>query len=368
MFSPAQSTSHTIHKSTNIVFKKILCTINSDDGSASFNELSDIVHGFLHNQHFGKGSMKAAHEVLWIFTHISVIRHSFSQHLLCQLILSSGGHHGRHVAKRFFRVANDDAPSSPRHLGLGGIEIRAHNIYIQAECRRLLQGQWFLSAFYMLCAKSNVSVDDRTFHSTSWISHVLIRGFWLLGLQFADAFLLQEDTATTPSPASGAKSYTNETDGVMWLVEKRRPNSLIRFSGTLSHPSSNSDLRSSTIYALAHFSYGHSNKSLVFADLQGKVKHTISHRRVVPILMPKRESNKPQRSWWVCALRSNDTHTWWVATFSLMGISLIIQILFSGTRVLVTLALKVLIHSFEITSVAKFAGALAFTKISLSRL
>ena len=42
-----------------------------------------------------------------------------------------------------------------------------------------------------------------------------------------------------------------------------------RYSGTLSHPSQGKDQRSSTIYAFSHFVYGHSNKNLVIADLQG---------------------------------------------------------------------------------------------------
>jgi hypothetical protein len=92
----------------------------------------------------------------------------------------------------------------------------------------------------------------------------------MLGIKFADAFLLQEDAIEDPSPASGAKTYAGELNGILWLVEKRRSHSLQRFSGTLHHPVLGSDLRSSTISAFAHFSYGHSNSTLIFADIQGR--------------------------------------------------------------------------------------------------
>ncbi len=45
-------------------------------------------------------------------------------------------------------------------------------------------------------------------------------------MKFADAFLLQEDALEDPSTASGAKTYAGELDGVMWLVEKQRPQSI----------------------------------------------------------------------------------------------------------------------------------------------
>lgn len=58
--------------------------------------------------------------------------------------------------------------------------------------------------------------------------------------------------------------------GWIWLMEKRRPMTVVRISGTLAHPSTSSNLLSLTVMAFAHFAYLHSGKSLVFADLQGK--------------------------------------------------------------------------------------------------
>jgi hypothetical protein len=88
-----------------------------------------------------------------------------------------------------------------------------------------------------------------------------------IAIVFAEAFLGQEIGAT-PSPASGLED-DDAGDGLMWLVEKRRPTTVYRYSGTLSHPSQGVDQRSSTVYAFNHFVYGHSNKTLVMADLQG---------------------------------------------------------------------------------------------------
>lgn len=86
---------------------------------------------------------------------------------------------------------------------------------------------------------------------------------------FADAFLLQE--LNNPSKASGVSDIILDEDGITWLAEKKRPTTVCRYSGTLSHhTSSRRDLRSMTIYAFVHYAYGHSNKIMVFADLQGK--------------------------------------------------------------------------------------------------
>jgi hypothetical protein len=91
------------------------------------------------------------------------------------------------------------------------------------------------------------------------------------GIWFADAFLLQEDSSKLPSQASSVADYIGEPSGILWLIEKRRPSSFIRWSRTLNHSAlAQSDLRSLTIYSFAHFTMGHSNNTLVLADLQGE--------------------------------------------------------------------------------------------------
>ncbi|KAK7012365.1 kinase-like domain-containing protein, partial [Favolaschia claudopus] len=56
---------------------------------------------------------------------------------------------------------------------------------------------------------------------------------------------------------------------ITWLVEPKRSTSVEHFSYTVVHKSCKRDFRSSTIYAFAHFVWGHSNQTMIFADLQG---------------------------------------------------------------------------------------------------
>lgn len=56
---------------------------------------------------------------------------------------------------------------------------------------------------------------------------------------------------------------------VCWLIEPKRPSTVIKFSGTLKHPASREDMLGLTIYAFAHFVYLTSKGSRVIADIQG---------------------------------------------------------------------------------------------------
>ena len=128
-----------------------------------------------------------------------------------------------------------------------------------------------------------MSVSSRVRLSYFLLENSFIDTFTLLDFRFTNTFLLRE-TGNRPSPASGVLQYISDKTTVhelgtydadeklLWLVEKRHPTSRVqRFSGTLSHPSSHSDLVHLTIYAFAHFVFGHTNRQLVFADLQGEV-------------------------------------------------------------------------------------------------
>jgi len=57
-------------------------------------------------------------------------------------------------------------------------------------------------------------------------------------------------------------------DSSVWLVEPRRTTTVIKFSGTMQHPSTN-DKHGITIAAFAHFVFEFSTRKLVFADIQG---------------------------------------------------------------------------------------------------
>ncbi|KAF5346543.1 hypothetical protein D9756_010034 [Leucocoprinus leucothites] len=224
---PANHLSKPVHKSSKINFEKIICTVDNTTGQTSFTTLPDSLTGYIQDAPFAKGTMKNAY----------------------QLILAGVDGEVEYVAKRFFRLSDDIDQLSDELAGAGGDQIAQHNAQIKAECSRLRQAKWFLSAFYDHCSVSNVVVNKY--------------------ITIADAFLLQEKASVEPSAASGISSYSLEDEGIMWLVETRRPKNVEHFSGTLSHPSTGMDLKSSTIYAFTHFSYGHSNRNLVFADVQG---------------------------------------------------------------------------------------------------
>ncbi|KAJ7839820.1 kinase-like domain-containing protein, partial [Mycena olivaceomarginata] len=72
-----------------------------------------------------------------------------------------------------------------------------------------------------------------------------------------------------PSVASGVPLIPENSDSLTWLTERKRPSSVIKFSGTLVHHSHCRDLRSATISAFAHFVFGYSKCTLVVAYLQG---------------------------------------------------------------------------------------------------
>ncbi|KAJ6550295.1 hypothetical protein B0H19DRAFT_1074156 [Mycena capillaripes] len=134
---------------------------------------------------------------------------------------------GSHYAlKRFYRLTEDSSENStPDTLPF---TIEEHVVQIQAEASRLGLGAWFLKAFFKYANNLNISIDQN--------------------LAFADAFLAEEIQCATP--ASGVKEIGPDSPGLTWLLHKK-------------------DLRSATIHAFAHFAWGHSNRSLVFADLQG---------------------------------------------------------------------------------------------------
>ncbi|KAJ7875110.1 kinase-like domain-containing protein, partial [Mycena olivaceomarginata] len=202
----------TVQKWSTITFKKIRCITAEVDGKATLVE-DEILRGRIFNEPFSSGTMKHAYD----------------------LIMSDGE---QLVAKRFFQL-NDDADP---------VSIPENRNEVQSELLRLAWGKWFLSAFYQFCKqRKEVNVDE--------------------ALSFAEAFLAEE--ADNPSTASGVERITGEGTGLTWLVERKRPTTVTKFSGTLVHTSARRDLRSMTICAFAHFTFGFSNNNMVFADLQG---------------------------------------------------------------------------------------------------
>ncbi|KAJ7156232.1 kinase-like domain-containing protein [Mycena filopes] len=205
-----------VHKQSEITFKKVLCITTVTTGQCKLVDSGDIYYGYILDKPFSSGAMKHAYD----------------------LHLSDGE---QYVAKRFYQLEPDagEDTASPED----------NRVEIEAEVVRLSQGKWFLDAFYRFCrGRKDVSID--------------------LNIEFTDAFLAVE--VKQPSKASGLASIPEgQEEGLTWLVERKRPTTVIKFSGTLVHHTHRTDLRSATISAFTHFVYGFSNQSLVFADLQG---------------------------------------------------------------------------------------------------
>ena len=97
--------------------------------------------------------------------------------------------------------------------------------------------------------------------------------------QFDDAYLLQELGKPAPSLASGVaetlKFYDDKEEDchILWLLERKHASEvIIRFNGTLYHPSSATDLKHLTIYAFGHYVYEVTKGQLIFADIQGELE------------------------------------------------------------------------------------------------
>ncbi|KAJ7733567.1 kinase-like domain-containing protein [Mycena maculata] len=125
--------------------------------------------------------------------------------------------------------------------------VEQHTIQIQAEASRLKIAGWFLGTFYKYANNLNIAVYNN--------------------LTFAEAFLGEE--INIPSPASGVTTISKDAPGLTWLVEVKRSSTVEHFTYTLSHKSLKKDLCSGTVHAFSHFVWGHSNRTLVLADIQG---------------------------------------------------------------------------------------------------
>ncbi|KAJ6566837.1 kinase-like domain-containing protein [Mycena capillaripes] len=204
-----------------ITFKKITCITAVQTGNPTLIDTGEIFHGHIFDKPFSSGTMKQAFD----------------------LILDNGD---QYVAKCFVKLPvteNDFAVDSEVE-----VSVEANRIEIEGKIQRLGIGKWMLNAFYRHCkSRKDTRVDTN--------------------IAFADAFLAVE--IDRPSIASGVHLITENDDGLTWLVERKRPSSVIKFSGTLVHHSHRKDLRSATISAFAHFVFGYSKRTLVVADLQG---------------------------------------------------------------------------------------------------
>ncbi|KAJ7170405.1 kinase-like domain-containing protein, partial [Mycena crocata] len=212
--------SSVVQKQSVIKFKKINPVTAILTGECSLIEMDEVYCGYILDKPFASGTMKHAYD----------------------LQLDNGD---QYVAKRFFMVNSDDAEDS--------VSVEVNRIEIEGEAIRLAVGKWFLDAFYRFCKsyKDTVAVDPK--------------------IVITDAFLAIE--VDQPSKASAVPIISDEEEGITWLVERKRPTTVIKYSGTLVHRSNHRDMRSATISAFAHFVFGHSKASYILADLQGMFCH-----------------------------------------------------------------------------------------------
>ncbi|KIO00038.1 hypothetical protein M404DRAFT_10270 [Pisolithus tinctorius Marx 270] len=118
--------------------------------------------------------------------------------------------------------------------------------------------KWFLGHFCELAKQQGVSIFSE--------------------IVFSEGFLLCEHEMS--SAASGELDCGNYYGGAVWLVEPRQTTTVMKFSGTLEHPSS-MDKLGITFSAFAHFAYEYSKHKLVFADIQGSPMTVNGHDGMV---------------------------------------------------------------------------------------
>ncbi|KAF6748400.1 kinase-like domain-containing protein [Ephemerocybe angulata] len=225
-----------VEETTRVEFRKIICNID-EEGTVSYAK-TDYLSGYLADEPMAHSGMKSVYKLIGLGSDRGTSAST------------------KYVAKRFYRIeggkSGEPVPVGP-DTKLAPFAPAEHNILIRAEASRLALGARILTDFKKHAQFCGVVVDE--------------------DICFARSFLLQE-IKSKPSPASGMLSYNanvknEEFDGLMWLIEElRNSKSTHHYSGTLGHPSDQSDMTSLTSYSFAHFGYGCTNNEKVFADIQ----------------------------------------------------------------------------------------------------
>ncbi|KAJ6460795.1 kinase-like domain-containing protein [Mycena vitilis] len=219
MFLPTSSIQ--VQQRFPVVLKKISCVADASTGEVQFQDMAETIHGTIANTQFAQGAMKSAYS------------------------LTTGSGLSL-VVKRFYCITEvkEGAMIPP-------ISIADNRKQIYLELQRLTIGAYFLKAFFRQAVRSGVTVYT--------------------AIKFADAWLGQE--LNRPSVASGSMKIDSSQEGITWLVEDKRATTVEHFTFTLNHQTRRRDLCAQTIHAFAHFVFGHSNKNVVFADIQGTPTH-----------------------------------------------------------------------------------------------
>ncbi|KAJ7693119.1 kinase-like domain-containing protein [Mycena olivaceomarginata] len=203
-----------------VTLQKFTISVDPANFEPEIIKVRGEIDGMIWDNHFAKGAMKVAFDVC-------LSNHMFNIELtqIPKLVLfNSEGGKERVVAKRLYRISDDDPDSIHNHISL--IDNR---LMLEAEATRLVLGEKLLMDFYLLCREKDI--------------------------KSAQAYLLAEipvGVTRCPSAASGLEVFDGEAGGMTWLVESK-----------------SEDIQSETVHAFAHYIFGYSGGELVFADLQG---------------------------------------------------------------------------------------------------
>ncbi|KAF7311273.1 Alpha-type protein kinase domain-containing protein [Mycena kentingensis (nom. inval.)] len=188
-------------------------------------KVPEPVDALIFDEHFAKGASKIAFD----------------------MVLLEGGKEERVVAKRIYRMTDDDTD-----LIGNVISLRANRTLLEAECVRLKVGEKFWVDFANYTKEMEVPI----------FAHI----------KFASAYLATEmpvQITRTPSPASKLEAFDDKFHGMTWMIEPKRATAVLQFTATLDHKARGTDLQTETIHAFAHYVFGVSSGGLVLADLQG---------------------------------------------------------------------------------------------------
>ncbi|TEB21974.1 kinase-like protein [Coprinellus micaceus] len=238
-------TSYASTPSSRTKLQKIACALVTAQGQPVF-ENKEAFHGYISSESFASGLTKCAFELL--------VPHSDQQFVVKRFYvkLTQDNEDDLNLISALLNDSSKESKIPPAPF-----TAEEHNIQIEAECVALHLGARFLAEFFKFCKSKNVRVFEH--------------------LRFEDAFLLQEVEGAA-SPASGMPQDVEPwgfeditpSVGFMWLAEKKHiAGRVVRYNGTLAHPSAHTDLAHLTVYAFIHFVFGHTNGKLVFADVQG---------------------------------------------------------------------------------------------------
>ncbi|KAJ7735776.1 kinase-like domain-containing protein [Mycena metata] len=219
-FQPTNPKIMEVHKRSSVTLKKVVCVVDDVNGVVELEDTGEIITGAIRDVYFARGAMKNAHD-----------------------FKTEGGH--SLVAKHFYRISDTAEAMAPP------LSVSDHRLQIVLELQHLASASNFLKEFFHHAKECSVNVHAAIAIADAWVGEEILH----------------------PSVASGTSKIDATHGGLTWLVEGKRPTTVEHFTFTLNHQTRRHDLCAQTIHAFAHFVYGHSNKHIVIADIQGTPAH-----------------------------------------------------------------------------------------------